>query len=236
MLKSHENEQGFWKCLKARNNDSDIWVDIELRKRQIKPNESESRIANLAHELAVGDVYCALFPHRYSNGKPLLEYWDRDRGNEVAQALKYDARLRLFGEEMFLEVERGNHPIVNPEKADKVAKSYYEDSVNFKIERYLKHFRETGFQPFTVLFTVEDWSTGSYDPVGSEEMFERYANLLGRFNSHHQEKITFLLARHRDIVGDKDHTPNEIHNEVLGDPFGHVWYDPARNDSVSLKG
>src|SRR6476661_312563 len=106
MLKSHENKSGFWKVLKGRNNDADIWVDIDLRKRQIKPNESESRIANLAHELAVADVYCALFPHRYSDGKPLLEYWDRDRGNDVHQTVKYDARLRLFGRDMFVEVER----------------------------------------------------------------------------------------------------------------------------------
>jgi hypothetical protein len=235
MLKSHENESGFWKCLKARNNDSDIWVDIDLRKRQIKPNESESRIANLAHELAVADVYCALFPHRYSDEKPLLEYWDRDRGNDVAMTVKYDARLKLFGREMFLEVERGNHPILSPETAGKVGKSYYQDSINYKIERYLKHFRDSGYKPFTVLFTIEDWRMGTYDPEGTEELFEKYAGLLAQFDSHHSEKVTFLLARHRDITGDKDHTPGEIHNEVLGDPFGKVWYDPAQNASLSLK-
>src|SRR6185437_6200102 len=140
-----------WKVLKARNNDSDIWVDIDLRKRQIKPNENEARIANLAHELAVADVYCTLFPHRYSDYKPILEYWDRDRGNEVGQAVKYDARLKLFGKEMFLEVERGNHPILSLEAAEKAGKSYYEDSVNYKIDRYLKHFKDSGYKPFTVL-------------------------------------------------------------------------------------
>jgi len=235
MLKSHENQPGFWKCLKNRNNDSDVWVDIDLRRRQIKPNESESRIANLSHELAVGDVYCALFPHRYQDGKPLLEYWDRDRGNEVYQAVRYDARLRLFGRDFFLEVERVNHPIIDREKIDKVARSYYEDSVNYKIERYLKHFRDSGYQPFTVLFTVDDWSNGSYDPQGTEEMFRKYANLLTQYDSHHQDKVTFLLARHRDVVGDKDHTPGEIHNEVMGDPFAQVWYDPSQNAYLSLK-
>jgi hypothetical protein len=235
MLKSHENKSGFWKVLKGRNNDADIWVDIDLRKRQIKPNESESRIANLAHELAVADVYCALFPHRYSDGKPLLEYWDRDRGNDVHQTVKYDARLKLFGRDMFVEVERGNHPVLTPAQAEKAGKSYYEDSVNYKIDRYLKHFRDSGYQPFTVLFTIEDWRMGTYDPEGTEELFEKYAALLGQFSSHHTEKITFLLARHRDVVGDKDHTPGEIHNEVMGDPFGQVWLDPTRNAYVSIK-
>jgi hypothetical protein len=234
MLKSHEGKQGFWKVLKTRNNDADIWIDIDLRKRQIKQNESESRIANLAHELAVGDVYCALFPHRYSDQKPILEYWDRDRGNDVHQAVRYDARLRLFGKEMFLEVERGNHPILSPEQAEKAGKSYYEDSLNYKIDRYLKHFKDSGYQPFTVLFTIEDWRTGTYDREGTEELFEKYAALLARFTSHHTEKITFLLARQRDVVGDRDHTPTEIHNEVLGDPLGQVWYDPAQNAYVSL--
>jgi hypothetical protein len=235
MLKSHENQQGFWKCLKNRNNDSDVWVDIDLRKRQIKPNESESRIANLAHELAIGDVYCALFPHKYQDGKPLLEYWDRDRGNDVHQTVKYDARLKLFGRDMFLEVERGNHPVLSPEQAEKAGKSYYEDSVNYKIDRYLKHFKESGYKSFTVLFTIEDWRMGVYDPEGTEELFEKYAKLFAQFGTHREDKVTFLLARHRDIVGDKDHTPGEIHNEVMGDPFGQVWYDPAKNAAVSLK-
>ncbi len=235
MLKSHENESGFWKVLKGRNNDSDVWVDIELRKRQIKPNESESRIANLAHELAVADVYCALFPHKYSDGKSLLEYWDRDKGNEVHQLVKYDARLRIFGREMFLEVERGNHPILTAEQVKKAGKSYYEDSLNFKIERYLKYFKETDYKPFNVLITVEDWRMGTYDPEGTEELFEKYAQCLAQFNTHHHEKVTFLLARHRDVVGDKDHTPGEIHNEVMGDPLGPVWLDPSQNTYVSLK-
>jgi hypothetical protein len=234
-LLRYKDKPGFWKVLPQRKNDADIWVDIELRKRQVKPNESEARIANLAHELAVADVYCALFPHRYSDQKPILEYWDRDRGNEVGQAVKYDARLRLFGREMFLEVERGNHPILSPEQAEKAGKSYYEDSLNYKIDRYLKHFKDTGYKPFTVLFTVEDWRLGSYDAEGTEELFEKYARCLAQFSTHHQDKVSFLLARHRDVVGDKDHIPAEIHNEVMGDPLGQVWYDPSQNAYQSLK-
>ena len=141
-----------WKVLPARKNDSDIWIPMELRRRHTRANQDPARIANLAHELAIADVYAAMFPHASDDGKRILSFWERSLQNETYTATRYDASLVLFDQPFFLEVERGNHPIVN----GKVSNDYYQSSLNFKFERYIEYFKRTG-KPFTVLVTVEDW-------------------------------------------------------------------------------
>jgi hypothetical protein len=224
-----------WKVLPQRKNDADIWIPIPLRKRNSRAHQDDAQTRNLAHELAVADVYCAMFPHRFSDGKRVLEYWERDKQNPAFEAIKYDARLKLFGNDAFLEVERCNHPILDEERATKAGREYYKDSLNYKLDRYLDYFKANGYKPFAVLITLEDWSKGSYDPSGIEPYFEEVAQLLRRYISTHETRVTFLVARHRDVVGNKDHTPGEIHNEVLGDPFGAIWYSAEKNAYVRLQ-
>ncbi len=226
--------------LPQRKNDSDVWIPFLSRRRQTRPNQDEARIANLAHELAVSDVYCVMFPHKYQNGNRVLQHWDRDVDNETYTQVRYDAALSIDGKPMFLEVERGNHPILpafdkNGDKP-KFVESYYLNSLNFKIDRYVKYFQENGYKPFTVLITVEDWSMGVYDADRTVRLFTSVKELVSRYRREaHVTEITFAVALHRHVIGDKDHTPGEIHHEVMGDPFGKVWESPSHEGIVSLR-
>ena len=171
------------------------------------------------HDLAVADVYAAFYPHQFEGGARLLTEWDRS--SELYMKLRYDARFRLKGRLYYLEVERGNHPIVaNENEADP---DYFSKSLNHKLDKYVGYFNGHRDEDATLLITVEDWTGGSYDPHGTETLLNDAWNLVKRYHRGRQ----ILVAKHRDVVGDKDHTEGEIHNEELGDPLGEVWLSPT---------
>jgi hypothetical protein len=189
-----------WKAIPQRKNDSDIWIPIDWRRRLTKPNQDAAKIANLAHELAVSDVYAALFRFVDEEGKRVLHVWDRNTVNDMYAATRYDASFVLFDNPYFLEVERGNHGILSNESADKAKDAYYKDSLNFKFDRYIEWFKANSFKSFTVLITVEDWTAGAYDRDDTERLFERVKELATCYHSTRTDKVTFLIARHRDVV------------------------------------
>lgn len=234
MLKRWEGE--LWKVIPQRKNDSDVWIPVELRRRYTRQNQDEARIANLAHELAIADVYCALFPHSYEDGSRVLEFWERSLQNDTYTATRYDASLILYGQPFFLEVERGNHPILSVEQANKAKPEYYRDTLNFKFDRYVDYFHKNDYKPFTVLVTVEHCKAGFYEANATKELIQAVKDLAERYRpAPHKQSINFLIASHRDVVGDKDATAGEIHNEVMGDPLGEVWYHPAQGGYISLR-
>jgi hypothetical protein len=55
---------------------------------------------------------------------------------------------------------------------------------------------------------------------------EQWVNDTIRFAKRYKLGNQLLVACHRDVVGNKDHTSGELHNEVLGDPTGAVWNGP----------
>jgi hypothetical protein len=132
----------------------------------------------------------------------------------------YDAYLKLFGHPCYLEVERGNHSIL--EANQQVSKEYYTKSLNHKLERYWTMFGQLPEKPL-LLITVEDWYMGSYDPERTERLLADVVELASR----HRFKDQVLVARHRDVIGDREAIEGELHNETLGDPLGDVWLSPA---------
>jgi hypothetical protein len=223
-------EDDLWKRIDQRNNDPDLWTLPEERRRAGKPHEDLFRTTNLLHDLGVADLYCSLYPHNYEDGQALLTEWDRDKTSPQFLELYYDARLLLYGQEMFFEHERGNHAIL--EKGKKVSGDYYSKSLNKKLDNYVAYFDKHPFSKRLLLITVEDWSGGYYDAKGTEEYLADVVSCCARYPI--AERI--LVARHRDVVGDREHTEGEIHNEVMGDPLGAVWLsstDPQDFVSIS---
>ena len=39
----------------------------------------------VGHDLGVGDIYCAFYPHKLENGERILTDWDRSRGEVYEQ-------------------------------------------------------------------------------------------------------------------------------------------------------
>jgi hypothetical protein len=219
-------EDDLWKRIDQRNNDPDLWVLPEERRRAGKPHEDIFRTTNLLHDLGVTDFYCSLYPHNYEDGQALLTEWDRDKNSSQYLELYYDARLVLYGQEMFFEHERGNHAIV--ESGKKVSGDYYSKSLNKKLDNYVGFFDKHPFSKRLLLITVEDWSGGYYDNAGTEQYFGDVIALCARYPIANR----ILVARHRDVIGDREHTDGEIHNEVLGDPLGDSWCSPEGGDRL----
>jgi hypothetical protein len=208
--------------------------------RRVKAQEDPWKITNLEHELAVSEVYAILFPHKMEDGSRVLAEWDRDRSNSVYAQVRYDARMKLKGRLYYLEVERGNHAILDPkqhpdyqplvgEKDIRVNRETWRKSLNQKLENYIAYQQDSG-ERFQVLITLEDWRNGVYDPHGTQRLLRDVLMLLHSL----QRGNMFLVCLHRDLVGDRDHTVNEIHNEVLGDPFGPIWYSPKEPETMAL--
>jgi hypothetical protein len=208
--------------------------------RKMKNQEDPWKITNLEHELAVSEVYAILFPHQKEDSTRLLEEWDRDRSNAIYMQTRYDARLKLKGRCYYLEVERGNHDIYEPEqhpdappvpgeKDIRVTRESWRKSLNNKIDNYIRYQEQSG-ERFQVLITVEDCSYGVYDKGATDKLLENTLRLLHRY----QRGNMFLVCLHRDLAGDRDQTEGEIHNELLGDPFGPIWFSPKLPESVSL--
>lgn len=218
-----------WKKIPQRHNDPDVWIPVDLERRPSRANEDIFRTANLAHDLAVSDIYTALYPFRTEDGKRPLTAWDRDRETEAYRAVHYDAQFTLYGKACFLEVERGNHPIIKPDA--RVSKEYERKSLNHKLDAYFSYMGRFEKTPY-LLITVEDWSGGFYDAHGTEGYLKDVVELI----KSHKFAPYILVARHRDIVGDRDEVETEIHNDELGDAFGHSWICPAHpTDFVSLQ-
>lgn len=224
-------EGKLWKRVLTGINDSNLWIPLEDRRRHLKDHENLQRLNNLAHELAVTDVYVALHPYRMvdSPKTPVLTEWSREPiGSEYNQVF-YDASLQLFKHRCYLEVERGNHPVV-PE-GSKVSKEYWGKSLNHKLERYASFFGGLKIKPL-LLITVEDYSTGMYDDDGTERLLESVIALVCRYPS--LAPYT-LVARQRDVVGNKDHTEGELHNDELGYPLGDSWTSPELDAVTSIE-
>ena len=219
-------EGELWKRVKQRNNDSDLWIPLEDRRRAAKPHEDIFRTANLLHDLAVSDVYAVLYNHRFENGTPVLTKWDREENSKEYEQVYYDARMSLFGHQCFLEVERGNHAILD--QGQSVSKDYYTKSLNHKLERYWTMFGQLDTKPL-LLITVEDWYTGSYDEERTEDLMEKVVELAGR----HKFRNQVLIARHRDVIGDREAIEGEIRNDVFGEPLNDVWVSPLNPDGFT---
>jgi hypothetical protein len=220
-----------WKRIDQRKNDADIWVPIDSRRRKSKPNEDEFRTTNLLHNLGVSDLYSVLYPHKLTDGQPVMTAWDRDENTSAFEDVHYDAQCLLFGQPFFIEYERGNHPIVPQSQRGTVKPEYYRKSLNHKIDRYDSYFRSHNDRRRYLLITVEDWSDGSYDAGGTIRLMDRILAMLA--TSPMADR--YLVAAHRSVIGDKDEVDGELHNEVLGDPFGDVWAvadDPDNYTSI----
>lgn len=180
-----------------------------------------------------------MFPCAFEDKTRILQYWERDENDPIWNELRYDASYRLKDDDrpFFHEHEHGNHPILLTEKQiSEASPGYHRDTLNYKLDRYVKHFEETNFTPFVVTITVEDWHTGAYDKGGTERLFENVYALLQRYRrgDDPHAQVHFLVARHRAVVGDKDATPGEIHNERMGNPFGRVWLSAVTGQYMSL--
>src|SRR6185312_8702568 len=133
---------------------------------------------------------------------------------------RYDAAGTLLGHKFKYERECGNHPIVPDGQEDKVEKAYFRKSLNYKFDKYAGYLRNHPDE--TLLMDFEVCYGDDYQAAETAEWVESAANFVKRYKLGNR----MLIASHRDVVGNKDHTPGEIHNEVLGDPLGKVWKSP----------
>jgi hypothetical protein len=198
---------------------------MDDRKRPAKPNQDVFHSTNLAHNLAVTDVYCAFAPHT-EDGESILTEWARQEDSALFRELYYDAFLKVYGQEGFLEVERGNHPVIAKDQRGKVSREYYSKSLNAKFDRYEEWFSQHPFAKRLLLIVVEDWSGGVYDPKGTDEWILDIVKLAAEYKMSQR----VLVSHYRDVCGDKDEVVGEIHNEALGNPFGEIWLCPAYSD------
>jgi len=213
-----ENRDNYWKKIKHPDIHPDVWIPNAARRRTPQPYKTSHFNNQTGHDLGVGDIYCAFYPHKLENGDRIFTDWNRGR-DDIYDQIGQDARAKVFAVWANIEHERGSHPILSKPSSE-YTKDYWEGSLNYKLDRYAAYMGRTD-EP--LLMTVEDWSTGSYDPEGTEAMFDEYLAFIGSYKIARN----ILLAKHRDVCGDPDHTEGEIHHDDLGDPFGDVWYCPA---------
>jgi hypothetical protein len=220
-------KDGEVKQILARKNDSDLWVLPETRKRPIKVNEAPARLNQLTHDLGLAEISAVLTPHFHPDGNPILESWDRSESTPEYMALRFDAGAIVYGRQFYIERECGNHPVLLDQKQiEKVNKAYYEDTLNYKIDRIIAYSEQHKEERFTILITVEVMDGDVYNLRATTKLRDDIVNLLALYRRGDQ----FVVAFHRHVVGDKDAVPGEVHNEVLGNPLGNVWLSPLRDD------
>lgn len=220
---SREDKPGYWKRLKfnERTNKSDVWIPNDARRRPIKNHEDDDRVQGITHDLGVSEFYACLACIQYGDGAPVLTDWVRSNElympNASASALRFDAAGILLKHKFKYERECGNHRIVAAGKEDV---KDYKKSLNHKLDVYNGYLRNHPDE--TLLVDFEVCYGDDYDDKETEEWVADTAKLMARFKLGNR----MLVASHRDLVGDKDHTENEIHNELLGDPLGKYWKSP----------
>lgn len=133
--------------------------------------------------------------------------------------LRFDASGVLLGHGFKYERERGNHPII-PGDESRVDRNYFKKSMNYKLDKYSGYLRNNPGE--TLLMDFEICYGDKYDHEETERWVQDTANLASRYNLGNQ----MLFANHRDLVGDKDYIPGEMHNELIGDPTGRYWRTP----------
>jgi hypothetical protein len=224
-----ENRPGYWKRTKYDGFVTDIWYPQQQRKRDGKLWEDEHIVNQVQHNLGVTESYVAFYPHVLASGIPVMTEWERGERSPYHEQVRPDAVLRLFGEEFCDEEECGNHPILTDTQYQRTNEAQQKKSFNYKIARYLNFFVK---HPHTfVLIRVQKWLGRKYDRNGTDELFDRILDYLETVG--HQDRI--LVAKHRDVSGDPDHTEGEIHHDDQGDPLGDVWYLPGADAPISIQ-
>lgn len=185
----------------------------------------------IEHDLAVAD----LFVTYYLTGD--LDHWDvywdeAEKGDADNHLVFYDARMSLQGHTFFWEVDRGTEPVYDPQERSRITPKRWAKSINGKIEKYIELAKQNPKDKFSVLFTIADHRYGVYDHDRTMDRAKQILDLLADYRRGNQ----FLVAVHHDIIGDRFGTPGEIHNELLGDPYGAHFVSPLDPATpVSLK-
>lgn len=219
-----EDRPGYWKRSKYEGFATDVWYPAHQRKRSGKLYEDKHITNQVQHNLGVTDSYIAFYPHTFEDGSPVMTAWQRGEESPYHEEVHPDDVMTLFGVEFLDEEECGNHNILGPGAKDKVKPKTWEDSFNFKMGRYMNFL---GKHPEKrLMIRVQVWLGRKYDKAGTDELFDNMLDYLATLG--HKDKI--LVARHRDVSGDPDHTEGEIHHDDLGDPLGAVWFSPADPD------
>lgn len=223
-MNRYEDVPGFWKKIQHPSLRADIWVYYQKRIRAPKPYEDAERTSQFHHDLGITSFYGSLYPATFKDGNPILTAFTRDSAREGYDETYDDAAFTLFGVQGSYEHEMGNHPILTDKQKAKVKQPYYRKSLNFKLDHYSNFFFKHPDR--FMLMDVEHWIGTKFDRLGTDRLFDEYLEFLGRYKFADH----ILLCRHRDAVGDPDHTEGEIHHDDMGDAFGDIWFCPASPD------
>jgi hypothetical protein len=228
-MNRYEDRPGYWKRTRYEGFVKDVWYPYFERKRPGKLYEDEHIINQVQHNLGVTDSYVAFYPHLLEDGLPVMTEWERGDKSKYAEQVKPDAVIKLFGVEFCDEEECGNHPILTDAQYRAAKESYQKKSFNYKISRYLNFLSR--HPDVYVLFRIQKWLGRKYDANGTDELVDRTLDYLATVG--HKNHI--LVAKHRDVSGDPDHTEGEIHHDDMGDPLGAVWFVPGSDEPVTLQ-
>ncbi len=224
-----EDRPGYWKRTHYEGFVTDVWYPYQERKRPGKLYEDEHIVNQVQHNLGVTDSYVAFYPHLLDNGSPVMTEWEVGDKSPYHEAVRPDAVLTLFGVEFCDEEECGHHPILSEDRYNRSNEKSQKKSFNYKISRYLNFFSKHPDK--RLLIRVQKWLGRKYDANGTDQLFDQIMDYLATVG--HKDKI--LVAKHRDVSGDPEHTPGEIHHDDLGDPLGAVWYQPGSIEPISIQ-
>ena len=228
-MNRYEDRPGYWKRTNYEGFVTDFWYPYQQRIRPGKLYEDEHIVRQKQHALGVTDSYVAYYPHVLDNGDPIMTEWELGDFSPHRDAVKPDAVIKLFGVEFCDEEECGHHPILTDAQYRNSNEKTQAKSFNYKVARYINFFNKHPDK--YVLWRIQKWIGRKYDANGTDELIDKMLDYVAGLG----HKGHFLFAKHRDVSGDPDHTPGEIHHDDMGDPLGAVWFVPGSDDPVSLQ-